>query len=120
MTGAAIATVRYANEVTNVVTQTLAVTLSVAATLTVAALLATTILHAFVLRDLFLNDIAIAISDRKPKQHKNWFLRRHLSNEHSNIENYLKFTSSDANDLEASLKPQGSSEIEIVQTTNKN
>ncbi|CAI9774158.1 unnamed protein product [Fraxinus pennsylvanica] len=67
MTGAAIATIRYSDMVTNGVTKTLAVFLSAVATLTVAALLVTTILHAFVLRDLFPNDIAIAISERRPK-----------------------------------------------------
>jgi hypothetical protein len=37
------------------------------ATLTVAALLATTVVHAFVLRNLFPNDICIAITERKVK-----------------------------------------------------
>ncbi|XP_039063197.1 S-type anion channel SLAH2-like isoform X1 [Hibiscus syriacus] len=67
MTSAAIASMRYSSAVTSVLTQTLSVILSVVATLTVTALLVTTIVHAFVLRDLFPNDIAIAISDRKPK-----------------------------------------------------
>lgn len=106
MTGAAIATVKYSNEVTNVVTQALVVILAAVSTLTVSALLISTILHAFVLKDLFPNDIAIAISDRKPKQHRNWFNIRNLSSEHSkDIENFLKFTDSDAKDLEASVNP---------------
>ncbi|KAK8583484.1 hypothetical protein V6N12_067756 [Hibiscus sabdariffa] len=104
MTGAAIATMRYSSAVTNVVTQTLSVILSVAATLTVAALLVTTILHAFVLRDLFPNDIAIAISDRKPKPQNKWFnLIRHGSSDHD-IETFLKFANSDSKDIEAALK----------------
>ncbi|KAA3475963.1 S-type anion channel SLAH2-like [Gossypium australe] len=74
MTGAAIATMRYSSVVTNVLTQTLTVILSLVATLTVTSLLVTTMLHAFVLRDLFPNDVAIAISDRKPKHHRKWFL----------------------------------------------
>ncbi|XP_030475187.1 S-type anion channel SLAH2-like isoform X1 [Syzygium oleosum] len=103
MTGAAIATTRYANEVTNVVTQALSVILSSIATLTVMALLVTTILHAFVLHDLFPNDIAIAISERKPKPHRKWFHLRHGSSDTRDIENYLKFACSESKDIEASL-----------------
>ena len=104
MTGAAIATMRYSSVVTNIVTQTLSVTLSVAATLTVTALLVTTILHAFVLRDLFTNDIVIAISDRKPKPNK-WFNLRHGSSDFSkDIETFLKFANADSKDIEAVLK----------------
>lgn len=97
MTSAAIAAMRYANEVTNPATQALSVVLSVVATLTVASLLVSTILHAFFLRDLFPNDLAIAISDRRPKHRPNRKWPFHLSSENSNLENYLKFT-----DLEAS------------------
>ncbi|KAL5540304.1 hypothetical protein UlMin_042787 [Ulmus minor] len=105
MTGAAIATVKYSNEVTDIVTQALAVILSAAATLTVSALLISTILHAFVLRDLFPNDIAIAISDRKLKPHRKWFHLRNTSADYSkDIENYLKFTSSETKDLESGVK----------------
>lgn len=109
MTGAAIATVKYSNEVTNIVTQALAVILSLASTLTVSVLLISTILHGFVLRDLFPNDLAIAISDRKPKPHKKWFNMRNLSSEYSkDIENFLKFTDSETKDLEASVKTERS------------
>ncbi|XP_062120294.1 S-type anion channel SLAH2-like [Humulus lupulus] len=108
MTGAAIATIRYSNEVTNFVTQTLTVVLSLVSTLTVSALLVSTILHAFVLRDLFPNDLAIAISDRKPK-HKKWFPLKNLSSDYSkDIENFLKFTDSETKDLEASENVQRS------------
>lgn len=102
MTSAAIATMRYANEVTNVVTQALAVILSSISMLTVTALLVTTILHAFVLRDLFPNDIAIAISERRPKPHKKWFHLRHGSSDTKEIENYLKFACSESKDIDES------------------
>ncbi|GJR10230.1 voltage-dependent anion channel [Tanacetum coccineum] len=75
MTGAAIATIRYSSEVPNIVTKGLSLTLSSTATLTVTGLLITTIIHAFVLRDLFPNDIGIAISERKPKAPRKWFNR---------------------------------------------
>ncbi|KAL8224009.1 hypothetical protein R6Q57_019484 [Mikania cordata] len=96
MTGAAIATIRYSTEVSNIVTKTLLVTLSVIATLTVFGLLVTTILHAFVMRDLFPNDIAIAISDRKPTAAPKWF---HRSSE-NDIEHYLKYVTSNEKDVE--------------------
>ncbi|EEF49025.1 S-type anion channel SLAH2 [Ricinus communis] len=108
MTGAAIATIRYSNEVTNVVTQILEVLLCAISTLIVTALLVTTIIHAFVLRDLFPNDLAIAISDRKPKHHNHlhhikWLPHGRLgSSEKKEIENYLKYATSDCNDIEAS------------------
>ncbi|KVI10155.1 S-type anion channel SLAH2-like [Cynara cardunculus var. scolymus] len=75
MTGAAISTIRYSSEVSNVVTKALSLILSTVATVTVTGLLITTILHAFVLRDLFPNDIGIAISDRKSKTQKKWYHR---------------------------------------------
>ncbi|CBI22602.3 hypothetical protein VitviT2T_025226 [Vitis vinifera] len=105
MTGAAIATIRYSNEVTNIVTRSLSVTLSAIAILTVTALLITTILHAFVLQDLFPNDIAIAISERRRKTSKKWYHLRTGSSDTKEIENFLKFGSSDNKDIEASLKP---------------
>ncbi|XP_052186381.1 S-type anion channel SLAH3-like isoform X2 [Diospyros lotus] len=104
MTGAAIATIKYANEVPNVLTKTLSIALSVIATFTVTSLLVTTVLHAFVLRDLFPNDISIAISDRKPKTTRKWFHRRAGSSE-NDIENYLKFSDTESKDVEASLTP---------------
>ncbi|KAL9240500.1 hypothetical protein vseg_014710 [Gypsophila vaccaria] len=105
MTGAAIATIRYSNEVPNWVSRTLALVLSAVSTLTVTALLVTTLLHAFVLRNLFPNDIAIAISDRPPKPRKRWFPLRNGSLDGKDIENYLKFVSNDGQDLEASVEP---------------
>uniref|UniRef100_A0A1J3IG25 S-type anion channel SLAH3 n=1 Tax=Noccaea caerulescens TaxID=107243 RepID=A0A1J3IG25_NOCCA len=114
MTGAAIATIRYATVVRSTMTQVMCVVLCAIATLVVFALLVTTIIHAFVLRDLFPNDHAIAISNRpRPKQtsHHRWLDQlRNVSSD--NIENYLKFTDSDSchsNDLEAANgKPQES------------
>ena len=67
MAGAAAAAIRYSAEVDNGFTRALCVALSAVATLTVAALLATTVVHAFVLRNLFPNDICIAITERKVK-----------------------------------------------------
>ncbi|XP_010233020.2 S-type anion channel SLAH2 isoform X3 [Brachypodium distachyon] len=67
MTSAAIAAIRYSSEVKNAFTQTMCIALTVVATLTVTALFLTTLLHAAVHRDLFPNDIAIAITDRRPR-----------------------------------------------------
>ncbi|CAI9092337.1 OLC1v1027540C1 [Oldenlandia corymbosa var. corymbosa] len=106
MTGAAIATIRYSTVVTTLVTKCLTVILCSVSTLTVTGLLVTTIIHAFVLRDLFPNDIAIAISERRPKtSHRHWFHRRNGSSDTTkDIENYLKFVNSaDEKDIEASM-----------------
>ncbi|KAF2312210.1 hypothetical protein GH714_028538 [Hevea brasiliensis] len=112
MTGAAIATIRYSNEVTNILTRTLAVILSITSTFIVTALLVTTIVHAFVLRDLFPNDIAIAISEKRPKhhhhRHKKWSHRRRGSSENKEIENYGWYETSDWEDIEASTNPPSS------------
>ncbi|KAK3139669.1 hypothetical protein QOZ80_5AG0387460 [Eleusine coracana subsp. coracana] len=67
MTGAAVATIRYSTEVDNGFTKAMCVALSAVATFTVVALFATTMVHAFVLRNLFPNDICIAITERKGK-----------------------------------------------------
>ncbi|KAJ4797344.1 S-type anion channel SLAH3 [Rhynchospora pubera] len=67
MTGASIATIKYTMAVTNVVTRSLSVCLSAISTFTVSTLLVYTIVHAFVLQDLFPNDISIAITRKKPK-----------------------------------------------------
>ncbi|KAL6958797.1 S-type anion channel slah3, partial [Sarracenia purpurea var. burkii] len=110
MTGAALATIKYSNEVPNTLTKSLSTILSAIATLTVTSLLVTTILHAVVLRDLFPNDIAIAISDKTDKRPKiTWkrFLRRTGSSERD-IENILKFVVSDSNNIDASSMPPSS------------
>ncbi|KAF9602543.1 hypothetical protein IFM89_029842 [Coptis chinensis] len=89
MTGAAIATIKYSNEVKNPVTQSLSVIFSAISTLTVSTLLVTTIIHAFLLGDLFPNDIAIAISHRRIKN------KKHV---------HIRSVSSDPNITELSLK----------------
>ncbi|KAL8519243.1 hypothetical protein ACS0TY_010256 [Phlomoides rotata] len=102
MTGAAIATIRYSSVVDNTFTKTFTVILCIVSTLTVTALLVTTLIHGLLLRDLFPNDIAISISDRMPKTSQKWFHRRSGSSE-ANIEQYLKYSSSDGKDIEASV-----------------
>ncbi|KAK6925894.1 Transporter protein SLAC1/Mae1/ Ssu1/TehA [Dillenia turbinata] len=106
MTGASIATIKYTNEITNPVTQSLSVILCSVAMLTVTALLITTCIHAFVLQNLFPNDIAIAISDKRPKSQRKWFHLRTGSSDTRDIENYLKFAFPDSKDNEASPKAQ--------------
>nr|WIV69183.1 putative nitrate channel SLAH3 [Suaeda altissima] len=105
--GAAIATIRYSNEVTNWVTRGLALFLTAVSTLVVTPLLVTTLLHAFVFRKLFPNDIAIAISQRPAKApRKRWFQHlRHGSSDTKDIEQYLKFANTEGSDLEASVQP---------------
>jgi len=98
MTAAAIATITYTNQVTNVVTQSLSVILSLISTFTVTTVLVSTIVHAFVIQDLFPNDLAIATSERKRKTHKKCFPLE-LESHAKKIENYLKFVNSDKNDL---------------------
>lgn len=106
MTAIAIATIRYSNEVTNWMTKALSIVLTVLSILIVAALLVSTLLHAFVFRNLFPNDIAIAISDRPPKAPTRWFRHfRHGSAENSEIERYLKFVNCEGHDLESSDGP---------------
>lgn len=112
MTGAAIATLRYSNEVTNWVTRTLALILTAISTLVVTSLLVTTLLHAFVFRNLFPNDISIAISERPARPpRKRWFQHlRHGSSETKDIEQYLKFADTEEHDIEASVEPPSSNE----------
>ncbi|MCD7468717.1 S-type anion channel slah3 [Datura stramonium] len=106
MTGAAIATIRYSLVVTNLVTKCLAIILCALSTLTVTGLLVTTMIHAFVLRDLFPNDISIAISKR-PKTTRKWYLG---SSDTKHIDQYLKYVDSSQNkDIEASLTHPNSS-----------
>ncbi|KAG9448427.1 hypothetical protein H6P81_014555 [Aristolochia fimbriata] len=92
MTGAAIATIKYAAEVRNPVTQALSTLLTAVSTVTVTALLVTTVLHALVLRDLFPNDIAIAISYRRPKGGRKLHSTTHC-----------RSSSADAKDIEANV-----------------
>ncbi|XP_078438926.1 S-type anion channel SLAH2-like [Wolffia australiana] len=69
-TGAAIATVRYAAQVKNPFTQSLSLFLSAVSTALVALVLLATAVHAVYLRDLFPNDIAIAITSAPPRSGK--------------------------------------------------
>lgn len=113
MTGAAIATIRYSNVVNTVVTKILVVILCTLSTLTVTALLVTTIIHAFVLRDLFPNDISIAISERRPKTHRRWYHHRRAGS--TDIDEFLKYAdSAEAKDIEAAL-----SSIELTTSATK-
>ena len=64
MTSAAISTTLYASAVTTVLTRALAVGLSGIASVTVTGVLVATMYHAFVRRDLFPNDVSIAITQR--------------------------------------------------------
>ncbi|MCD9558908.1 S-type anion channel slah3 [Datura stramonium] len=118
MTGAAIATIRYSAVVTNTVTKCLVVILCSLATLTVTALLVTTIIYAFVLRDLFPNDISIAISERRHKSTGLWHLSRFGTPDTKDIEQYLKYVdSSDGKDIEASLAHPNSSTSTLEMST---
>ncbi|KAM0843253.1 hypothetical protein ACQ4PT_057841 [Festuca glaucescens] len=103
MTGASIATITYATEVTNLLTRTLSIGLSGIATVTVAGLLVTTIFHAFVLRDLFPNDVSIAITRRKPK--------------FSKILAHFRSSSSDMKDLVLSVSKSSSSDSDSTTET---
>ncbi|XP_057829094.1 S-type anion channel SLAH2 [Cryptomeria japonica] len=69
-TGAAIATIKYSNQIRHPFTQSLAVILASISSLTVFSMLVSTLLHAFVWGTLFPNDIAIAITDRKGRARK--------------------------------------------------
>ena len=90
MTSAAIATMLYASAVTTVLTRALAVGLSGIASVTVTGVLVATMYHAFVRRDLFPNDVSIAITQR-PKA------------KFSKILAHLRSSSSDMKELVLSL-----------------
>ncbi|KAL8544156.1 hypothetical protein ACS0TY_004622 [Phlomoides rotata] len=102
MTAAAVSTIKYSDAVNTMATKTLVIILCLVATLIVTAMLVTTIIHIFVLRDLFPNDIAIAIAERHPKTSKKWYHMR-SSSSNSNIEQYLKYANSDGKDIEVSV-----------------
>ncbi|CAO2175170.1 unnamed protein product [Urochloa humidicola] len=111
MTSAAIASIRYASEVKNAFTQCMCIGLTAAATLTVTALFLTTVLHAVVHRDLFPNDISIAITERRCKapssssffgNGKQEMMATHQRSRGSRKQHAaLDITTSDAADLEA-------------------
>ncbi|KAL3619370.1 Guard cell S-type anion channel slac1 [Castilleja foliolosa] len=68
MTTASIASIKYAEQVPCVITKALALTLSFMSSTMVAMLFVSTILHAFVWKTLFPNDLAIAIAVAKRRQ----------------------------------------------------
>lgn len=65
MTSTSIATIRYSEQVPHLSTHVLAVLLSTIASVTVFSLFVTTLLHAFVWKTLFPNDMAIAITTKQ-------------------------------------------------------
>ncbi|OVA01867.1 Voltage-dependent anion channel [Macleaya cordata] len=103
MTGASVATIKYSNEVRNPVTQSLSVILSAISTFTVTALLISTVYHAFVLRNLFPNDIVIAIAQRRTKKSKKQFHRSSKSSKAQDNESSLTSAGSDTKDIESSI-----------------
>ncbi|KAG8069182.1 hypothetical protein GUJ93_ZPchr0005g14456 [Zizania palustris] len=106
MTSAAIATAMYASEVTNVVTRSLAIGLAGIATVTVTGVLVTTMYHAFVLKDLFPNDVSIAITQRKPKFSK---ILAHLRSSGNDVKELVFSISSKHTDDSASSVSKASS-----------
>ncbi|GFP86474.1 guard cell s-type anion channel slac1 [Phtheirospermum japonicum] len=68
MTTASIATIKYAEQVPCVITKALALTLSFMSSTMVSILFVSTLLHAFVWKTLFPNDLAIAIAVTKRRQ----------------------------------------------------
>ncbi|KAM3300536.1 hypothetical protein ACQJBY_041513 [Aegilops geniculata] len=70
LTSASLATVLYASEVDNMLTRALAVGLAGIATVTVIGVMVSTVYHAFVSKDLFPNDVSIAIMRQRPKFNK--------------------------------------------------
>ncbi|CAN6327111.1 unnamed protein product [Urochloa humidicola] len=97
MTSAAIATTLYASAVTTVVTRALAVGLAGIASVTVAGVLVATMYHAFVRRDLFPNDVSIAITQR-PKA------------KFSKILSHLRSSGTDVKELVFSVSRHGGSD----------
>ncbi|XP_047341890.1 guard cell S-type anion channel SLAC1 [Impatiens glandulifera] len=65
MTTASLATIKYAEQVDSVISKGLALTLSFMSSTMVSSLLVSTLLHAFVWRTLFPNDLAIAITKKR-------------------------------------------------------
>lgn len=82
MTTVSVATIKYVENVPSVITKGLVLSLSFISTTMVAVLFVSTILHAFVWRTLFPNDLAIAITkrrqsrDAKKSTKKSYDLRR--------------------------------------------
>ncbi|KAJ4843505.1 Guard cell S-type anion channel slac1 [Turnera subulata] len=73
MTTASVATIKYAEHVPSVLSKILALTLSFMSSTMVCVLFVSTLLHAFVWRTLFPNDLAIAITKRRLVKEKKPF-----------------------------------------------
>lgn len=109
MTGAAVATIRYANEVKGWFPQALSVTLCAVSVLIVTSLFISTIIHAFVQRDLYPNDIAIAISETPPR--RRWFHAEDGSPHPDYVENLFKCLASNGIDMEGPPTPSRDSNV---------
>ncbi|KAJ4913528.1 S-type anion channel SLAH2 [Raphanus sativus] len=103
MSAVATASIKYSGEVTGVATQVLSVVMSGAATLMVIGVLVLTVVHAFVKRDLFPNDVAIAISAEPPKQ-KKWF-KQIKNGSFGNSMRCLKVSDQDDNQIDVEAPP---------------
>lgn len=75
MTTASVATIKYAEQVPSFISKSLALTLSFMSSAMVSVLFISTLLHAFVWRTLFPNDLAIAITKRRLIKEKKPFKR---------------------------------------------
>lgn len=75
MTTASVATIKYAEQVPTIISKGLALSLSFVSSTMVAILFISTLLHAFVWRTLFPNDLAIAIKKRRLVKEKKPFKR---------------------------------------------
>lgn len=73
MTTASVATIKYAEHVPGVLSKGLALALSFMSSTMVSVLFVSTLLHAFVWRTLFPNDLAIAITKRRLVKEKKPF-----------------------------------------------
>lgn len=65
MTTASLATIKYAEQAPSVISKALLIILSLMSSTMVSLLLVSTLLHAFVWRSLFPNDLAIAITKKR-------------------------------------------------------
>ncbi|XP_062074466.1 guard cell S-type anion channel SLAC1-like [Humulus lupulus] len=73
MTTASVVSIKYAEEVPSIPSKGLAITLSFMSSAMVSVLLVSTLLHAFVWRTLFPNDLAIAITNKRINKDKKPF-----------------------------------------------
>jgi hypothetical protein len=90
MTTASLATVKYAEAVPCFMTRALALSLSLMSTTMVSMLLVSTLLHAFVWRSLFPNDLAIAITKDRQGGAKPYGKGRKTSKRVNDIKRWAK------------------------------